>query len=451
MTTPRAADVGGASRPSPWLRFVPVAIIAAAAALTPAYDLHLHQSDVALYFEKAHAVASGLAPYRDVPLEYPPLALVPMVVPYVVGLPVGVWVEGYAWLFAAWQAVLVIAMGLVLDRLVRLGADGGAEADAAAEADEAAGSGLQGLDARLRGVRIRFGLLCLGAALAITWRFDLLPALLVMTALWAVLAGRPGAAGVVIGLGVLAKLYPVAVLPALAVPWLFPPAPGRLLRLGLATGVTVAAGFLPFFALAGDRAFQFLAYHADRGLQVESVGGGLALLAGLVSGQRVPISFEFVSAQADGAFAEAWLRVLPAATVVALGLLGVLGWLRARRERAAEGKVQPVTVVTLAFACVLVLLATSKVFSIQYVVWVLPFMALLRGGRFRLSAAVIALTMPIHPLLYGELVGQQALPILLLNLRNALFLALTAWALVDLARRPGAAAGAAAGRPVRPT
>lgn len=423
MTTPRAADVGGASRPSPWLRFVPVAIIAVAAALTPAYDLRLHQSDVALYFEKARAVLSGLLPYRDVPLEYPPLALVPMVVPYVAGLPIGIWVEGYAWLFAAWQAILVLALGLVLDRMVRLGADAGAESDA----------GQGGLAGRLRDTRVRLGLLCLGAALAITWRFDLLPALLVMMALWAVLAGRPGLAGVAIGLGILAKLYPVAVLPALAVPWLFPPAPGRLVRLGLATGVTVAAGFLPFFALAGDRALQFLAYHADRGLQIESIGGGLALLAGLVSGQPVPISFEFISAQADGPFAEAWLRALPAMTVVGFGCLAWLGWRRARRERASEGRVRPDTVVTLAFACLLVLLATSKVFSIQYVVWYLPFVALLRGSRFWLGAVVVGLTMPIHPLLYGELVGQEALPILLLNLRNALFLVLLARVLRDVA------------------
>jgi hypothetical protein len=89
--------------------------------------------------------------------------------------------------------------------------------------------------------------------------------------------------------------------------------------------------------------------------------------------------------------------------------------------------------VTLTFASVLVLLVTSKVFSIQYVVWIVPFAALLRGGKFWLAVAIVALTMPIHPLLYGELVKQQALPILILNLRNGLFLVLTAWVIRDLA------------------
>jgi hypothetical protein len=78
------------------------------------------------------------------------------------------------------------------------------------------------------------------------------------------------------------------------------------------------------------------------------------------------------------------------------------------------------------------------VFSIQYVVWLVPFAALLGGLRFWLAAAMVALTMPIHPLLYDELVAQEALPVLILNVRNALLVALTVWVLFDLR---GAAAG----------
>jgi hypothetical protein len=44
--------------------------------------------------------------------------------------------------------------------------------------------------------------------------------------------------------------------------------------------------------------------------------------------------------------------------------------------------------------------------------------------------------MPIHPLLYEGLVNQEALPILVLNLRNALLVTLLAWMLSDLARHP---------------
>ena len=85
----------------------------------------------------------------------------------------------------------------------------------------------------------------------------------------------------------------------------------------------------------------------------------------------------------------------------------------------------------------LMLLATAKVYSIQYVVWIVPLVALLEGRKFWLAAATVALTIPIHPLLYEGLVNQEPLPILVLNLRNALLLALLAWMLRDVARPAG--------------
>lgn len=62
----------------------------------------------------------------------------------------------------------------------------------------------------------------------------------------------------------------------------------------------------------------------------------------------------------------------------------------------------------------------------------MPFVALLRGPQFWLGAAIVALTMPIHPLLYADLVKQEVLPILVLNLRNGLVVALTASLVVSL-------------------
>jgi hypothetical protein len=89
-------------------------------------------------------------------------------------------------------------------------------------------------------------------------------------------------------------------------------------------------------------------------------------------------------------------------------------------------------VVTLAAASVMVLLVTSKVFSIQYIVWLVPFATLLPHWKFWLAAGIVALTMPIHPFLYDRLVAQDVLPILVLNLRNALLVILTVWVIAGL-------------------
>jgi hypothetical protein len=343
----------------------PAAVIVVTAAATPMTELFINQGDVGLYLEKAGAVASGLLPYRDFPFEYPPLALVPMAVPYLTW-PFGtVTLDVYRWLFAGWEAVLMLALGFVLLRIVRLGGDDGSSRDP--------------LDRRLRRAATRLIPLSIAAALALTWRFDLFPALLVMVALWAALGGRAALAGFAIGLGVLAKLYPLAVVPALAIPWLFPLDVGRVTRYGVALTLTVGLVMLPLGLVAGSNAVGFLTYQA------------------------------------------------------------------VRREVAAQGAVSPAMIVTLAAAAVLMLIATNKVFSIQYVVWIVPFVALLRGGRFWLALAVIGLTMPIHPLLYEGLVGQRALSILVLNLRNALFVALLAWTLWDIARDKGGTVARPAG------
>jgi len=395
----------------------PAAVILVAAAATPMTEFITNQGDIALYLDRARAIANGQVPYRDFLFEYPPLALVPMTVPYLAWPGGAVLLSRYAWLFAAWEAGLMVVLGFVLTRIDRLGGHVG----------DAPG------DVGMIGIGVRLTMLSIGAALALAWRYDLFPALLVMLAVWAALARRVTVLGIVLGLGVLAKAYPIAVLPALAAGWLVPLDGRRVLRLAQAVTVTILLGLMPFAVLAGPSAFEFLAYQFGRGLQIESIGGGIAVFVGLLTGQAPGLSFDYSAVQVEGPLAGAILSILPLLTVAGFGLLGWLGWQRIRSDAAANHGIPASTVVSLACASVLVLLATSKVFSIQYVVWLVPFAALLRGGKFWLALAVVALTMPIHPLLYGELVRQAALPILILNLRNGLFLVLTAWVLRDLA------------------
>jgi hypothetical protein len=412
---------------------IPPLLVLATAALYPTDQLFPNQGDLNLYLTKAQDFASGRVPYRDFPFEYPPAALIPMVVPYLAGQAFGtVDLDAYKWLFAGWEAGLLLVLGLVLLRIDRL-RDAGARRAGTRRADAAVGySGPLRTGSRLVVVTA-------GALLAITFRFDLFPALFMAIALWAALSGRAGVAGVALGLGVLAKLFPIAILPALAIPWLVPFDLRGLSRLGASLGGTLALGLAPFVAVAGSEStLQFLRYNAERGLQVESIGGGLALLVGLLTGRPVEMNFRFSSVNVEGGLADAWLALLPVMTIAGFGLVAWLGWRRIREEVASDriggGTVRPGTVVELATVCLLLLLATSKIYSIQYVVWLVPVAALLTGKRFWLAAALVALTIPIHPLLYEDLVNQEALAILVLNARNALLIGLLAWMVLGVAR-----------------
>ena len=174
-----------------------------------------------------------------------------------------------------------------------------------------------------------------------------------------------------------------------------------------------------------------------RACEPESIGGGLAILQGLVGGSPRQLSYGFSSVNVEGRFAETWLAVLPAMQVIGFALIAILGWRWIRAARTSGAEIPPRVVVAFAFVSVLMLLATSKVYSIQYVVWIVPFAALLGWRPFVLAAVAVALTMPIHPLLYRDLVQQAPTAVLVLNLRNALVVLLLGWLLWRLARPAG--------------
>ena len=424
--TPRPSLASSARAPL-LLLLLPAAVIALIPAFTPTPSMFPSQGDVELYMRYAAAIVGGSTPYSDVQVEYPPLAMVPMVVPWLAAALFGpVSLDQYKWAFAGWEALLVLALGFVLLRIARLGA-----------------LTRPGSDPAL-GVAARLAILVAGAALAIAWRFDLWPALLLAIAVWATLADRPIAAGVALGLGVLAKLYPIAAAPALAVAWFAPRDDRRLISFGAATAMTIVVGIVPFLLLAGTDTLTFLAYQSLRGLQIESIGGGLVILMGLAQGTHLPTDAPYKAIEVMGPAARPWLLALPIATIAGFGLLAWLGWRRARNEVRRDGRVAPATAVALATASVLLVLVTNKVFSIQYVVWLVPFAALLPGRLFWLAAAIVGLTIPIHPVLYEQLIDQEALPVRILNLRNALVIALTAIVFADLADPATEAAGAPA-------
>jgi hypothetical protein len=417
VTPPRGPRLAAWTRPPLVVLVLLYLIPIAAAFITPVSDFLGPQGDVSLYLDKARGVVSGLVPYREIPLEYPPLALVPMTVPYLLwpfGEPS---LQVYPWLFAGEQAVLLLAVGVVVGRIVSLG---GAST---------------GSDVPQRRVGVQLLLLAAATALAITWRFDLFPTLLAVVALWMALMGRPVPAGVAIGVGVLAKLFPIAIAPALAVAWLAPRSFTKLLRFGEAVLGGITLGMVPFIALAGLDALIFIAYQTERGLQIESVGGALVLLGGLLAGQPIPLIAPFSAHEVTGGFAEALLATLPLVTAAAFGVLAWIGWRRVQWESGRSGGVEPATLVTIATASMLLLVVTSKVFSIQYAVWLVPFLALLPRRRFVLGLGALSLTMPIHPILYDALVRQEALPVLVLNLRNTLLVVLAIWVVLGLRAR----------------
>ena len=394
------------------LLVLPALVILLVGVVTPADQLFPNQFDVYLYFQNAEALAHGHLPYSGFPFEYPPLALVPMTVPYLVwpgGPPP---FEVYHWLFLGWEAALLVALVGTL----------GAIAQRVWPAD---GS---------RTVAIRLVVLTIVAAPSLAWRFDLFPALLSALAVLAALQGRAGVAGAAVALGVLAKLYPAVLVPAIVLPWILSRDWQRVAKFALvgAAIFVFVAGLV--FGLVGDAIWSPITYQNERGLQAESIGAGLLLLRAVVTETPARLTFDHSAVHVAGPWAERILAIQLPILIAALGGIALIAYRRFRVDVERLGSIDPASLVTAVAATIAALLVTNKVFSVQYVVWLLPFAALLPRRQFWLFAVIAALSVGIHPLNYDKLIEEQPPVIYLLNVRNALVVGLLGWLAVSLWR-----------------
>jgi hypothetical protein len=251
-------------------------------------------------------------------------------------------------------------------------------------------------------------------------RYDAVVALALATAAFgAALGGRYGPlAYASLGFGTAAKLVPaLAVLPLVFArrgigrgPWVF---------------VAVAAlFFVPALVLGGGGFVGSFAYHAERGLQVESVGASVLMAFGLAEG----VVFEFGAFEARGAGAGLAAGLSLPVTVVLLGVTGLVVY-----RRVGAGAVGAAGFPRWAAALILAFMLGSKVLSPQYEIWLLPLVPLCAGGPAGaglclLFLASCGLTTGVFPLHYADLLNLRSPgPELLLG-RNALLAAL--WVLL---------------------
>jgi len=188
-------------------------------------------------------------------------------------------------------------------------------------------------------------------ALALTAlvNWDLLAVALTAGALWAWARGRPVLTGVLIGLGTATKLYPLFLLGAILVICVRDRRWRDLTAAVLATAVAWLAANLPALATGVDQWKVFWTFNSQRGADLGSVWLVVQQAVGTVPVHTVNI--------ASWLFFGAWC----------VGVL-VLGLLAPDTPRLAQ----------LGFLVVAGFLLVNKVYSPQYVLWLLPLAALAR-------------------------------------------------------------------------
>ncbi|TMC06293.1 MAG: DUF2029 domain-containing protein [Chloroflexi bacterium] len=275
-------------------------------------------------------------------------------------------------------------------------------------------------------------------------RYDLVPAFVTVLALWAARRRRFGPAYALLAVGVLLKLYPALFVPLVAmeqwralggVPLRTRPPRAVVAGVGLFCLLT-AAGFAVAFLVNPAGWLGPFSYNAGRPIQLESVPATLLWLSGLLGFPTGPDK-SFGSTNLVGQLST------PISLLADLALVAGLVWVYLRQ---AAGRLE----LTAAFAgCLLVVIATGRVLSPQYLIWVLPFLAILLRRFDPVWLAVCVLTvaefpfgyLALHPGPPGHLAPYPGFLFVLIALRNAaLVVAIVRFLIASSARAAAAAA-----------
>lgn len=377
----------------------------------------LPNGDVDEYYSYALAFWTSHPLFHSLPVEYPPLAIIPFTLTILPNLS-----NYYHQVFAVWMGALVLVGYLGFLRFA----------------------------GHSRAIMYAVYLL-LGTSATLLARFDIVPALVTVAALWLAERGRFGYAYAFIAAGVLFKLYPAFLIPVIALEqwrqldaaevagssyrdplgakphqrlsllekasqfWARPATQRTLRGLLLCAGLIVGC-FAIFFLLNPAGTLSGFQYAGDRPLQVESTPASLLWLGSIFGIPAYP-NYSYTSLNFVGSLDVA---LKPASAVALVG--GCL-WVYMRQAR---GKL---TIGQAFLACLGIVLVTNKIFSPQYLIWIIPVVAYVEGLDL-IWVAICFLTWCDYPIIYQlhhpiqtVTYSWQFMPVL--ALRNGLLLYVT--------------------------
>jgi uncharacterized membrane protein len=258
----------------------------------------------------------------------------------------------------------------------------------------------------------------LALGVVVTHRYDASVALLLVVAAWAALERRPVALGVALGLAAATKATPLLAAPPLVLGLVRERRWRELWRAGATGLLTALAVAVPFLVVAGRTVLESAQYHALRPLQIEST---LAAVVALAARRSLAVVQSYGSVNIIGAPAE-WARVVAGPlSLVAIAASYVLVALGLARARGDEERERMLVVSMLAPLAAFML--TAKVFSPQYLVWLLPLAMLLSLLRHDVSrylwVGLCLASQIIYPAAYSSLLHLDPWICVLLLARNA--------------------------------
>lgn len=374
------------------------------------------------YFEMAGDWLGGFTPYSDFKVAYPPGALLLFVLPRVfTEAPI---VYGYG--FACVMLLADLGILLILGRIAALVPAGEAKDD--------------------RTRRYQSTLVCLTYVLftAVFGRllyqgYDLVIALLLAASIYLALRKKTVLTDVLVAVAIWLNLAAVIWLPLL---WWYgfvsrdePPPSRRPLAISefirtLVPRAAVLGGslgllFLPFLMLCGRSLGYMVSFHLERGTQLESTVSSILMVGAKVFGFALSNEFTHRAVHLSGVAGSRGAGVSGILSIIVFVILTV--YLARKMSGPGQASARGIWLIRGLLATILALLATSKVFLPQYLLWVCPLAAVLaHDHKPRISRigwhlfGVNLLSVVVFFFFYPNLIEMQILPAVLLLIRNLL-------------------------------
>jgi uncharacterized membrane protein len=188
---------------------------------------------------------------------------------------------------------------------------------------------------------------------------------------------------------------------------------------------------MTILSLWGLGLLSFLKEQGDRGLQIESVGAIFYVVAQFL-GVHVDPVFRYGSLEVDATGAGL------VATLVTIAGFGAMGWVAYGRLR---GRLENIAPADIALVITLISIASSRVFSPQYMIWVAGIAAVCMLDRRTLMKPVIYILLPVailgqavYPLSYGVMMHGGWYGVLFQLARISLLVWATVWATLLIMR-----------------
>ncbi|MDO5853574.1 MAG: glycosyltransferase 87 family protein [Thermoplasmata archaeon] len=302
-------------------------------------------------------------------MEYPPLAIVIIAIPYLFGNTP--W--GYETAYVAMAYVFMVAGLFLISRLAR--AVGHEE----------------------KRPMIAYGILMMLMLEFVLDRFDVFVMVITLAAVVMMVEKRYPWAFLLLALGTLVKVYPAILFPIFFLYLLYNRRPGdAVLGFGIytATGLVITA--LCWF-INPDIILNFIGYNGGRSLQIESVAASVVYFLGVLGLTDVSIAgASEATSWSDnlvGAVPDALATILLPLMVVCVVAIWVL---YAVKRARGDGDRNMRLFALACVACLLMFLVVNKVYSSQYIIWLIgALIFLVLVSDFSFNKRMVALTVAI--------------------------------------------------------